>query len=102
MGEEPEIKAAADKMAEALLRAKATLEKWLGADECDCGPDGHICGRPAIENDLKRVNEALDTYNVASFKSIVLGDNPPKSQEESDIGNFCCGLIEMPPKYYGP
>lgn len=107
---EPEIKAAADKMAEALLRAKAALEKWLGANECDCSPEGHMCGRPAIENDLRRVEDALATYEVASFRSIVLGhiNTLPKDKidladsGESDIGNFCLGLIEMPPKFYGP
>ncbi len=36
---------------------------WRGLDECDCPPEGHICGIPRLEQSIKITKQAIEAAN---------------------------------------
>ena len=46
-------------MIEALEAARAELTIWLDCLDCDCPSEGHICGRPRVEQSLAQIDAAL-------------------------------------------
>ena len=45
---------------EALREARAELQRWLASNECDCPPEGHLCGRPRLEWSITKIDLALE------------------------------------------
>jgi hypothetical protein len=50
-------------MIEALVVAKAELTIWLDCLDCDCPAEGHICGRPRVEQSLAQIDAAMKGVN---------------------------------------
>lgn len=44
---------------EACKVAENELTIWLANDECDCPPEGHICGRQRVEIHRKQLQQAI-------------------------------------------
>lgn len=44
---------------EALELALMELKLWLGSEECDCPPEGHICGLPRLEKSIAKIEAVL-------------------------------------------
>ena len=38
------------------------METWLTVDECDCPPEGHMCGKPRLTNSVRKLESALVPY----------------------------------------
>jgi len=58
--------ASAPELLEACKTAEDELTIWLVNDECDCPPEGHICGRPRVERHRKELQQAITKAEVES------------------------------------
>lgn len=52
------------RLREAVTSLASSLQGWLDQDECDCGPEGHICGRPQLLKDIEAARAALAATEV--------------------------------------
>jgi hypothetical protein len=50
---------AIDALKGALRVALTEMERWRDMRECDCPPEGHICGLPRLERSIAKAKAAL-------------------------------------------
>jgi len=51
--------ASAPELLEVCKVAENELTIWLASNECDCPPEGHICGRQRVEIHRKQLRQAI-------------------------------------------